>query len=77
MTSHSTPAGIFITGTDTEIGKTVVAGGLAAAFKAAGIDVGVMKPIASGGIQHKGRIVSEDANFPQARRTGGRRAGLD
>ena len=31
MTSHSTPAGIFITGTDTEIGKTVVAGGLAAA----------------------------------------------
>ena len=63
MTCHSTPAGIFITGTDTEIGKTVVAGGLAAAFKAAGIDVGVMKPIASGGIQHKGRIVSEDAIF--------------
>ena len=63
MTSHSTPAGIFITGTDTEIGKTVVAGGLAAALKAAGVNVGVMKPIASGGIQHKGRIVSEDAIF--------------
>ena len=63
MTSHSTPAGIFITGTDTEIGKTVVAGGLAAALKAAGIDVGVMKPIASGGVEHKGRIVSEDAIF--------------
>ena len=63
MTSHSTPAGIFITGTDTEIGKTVVAGGLAAVLKAAGVDVGVMKPIASGGIKHKGRIVSEDAIF--------------
>ena len=63
MTSHSTPPGIFITGTDTEIGKTVVAGGLAAALKAAGVDVGVMKPIASGGIEHKGQIVSEDAIF--------------
>ncbi len=63
MTSHSTPPGIFITGTDTEIGKTVVAGGLAAALKAAGVDVGVMKPIASGGVEHKGRIVSEDAIF--------------
>ena len=63
MTSHSTPVGIFITGTDTEIGKTVVAGGLAAALKAAGVNVGVMKPIASGGIEHKRRIVSEDAIF--------------
>ena len=63
MTSHSTPNGIFITGTDTEIGKTVVAGGLAAALKAAGVDVGVMKPIASGGVEHKGRFVSEDAIF--------------
>ena len=63
MTSHSTPTGIFITGTDTEIGKTVVAGGLAAALKAAGVNVGVMKPIASGGAEHKGRIVSEDAIF--------------
>lgn len=63
MTSHSTPAGIFITGTDTEIGKTIVTGGLTAALKAAGINVGVMKPIASGGVEHKGRIVSEDAIF--------------
>ena len=63
MTSHSTPTGIFITGTDTEIGKTVVAGGLAAALKAAGVNVGVMKPIASGGIERKGHLVSEDAIF--------------
>ena len=41
--------GIFVTGTGTEIGKTVIAGGLAASLKQAGIDVGVMKPIATGG----------------------------
>lgn len=63
MTFHATPTGIFITGTDTEIGKTVVTGGLAAALKTAGVNVGVMKPIASGGIEHEGRIVSEDAIF--------------
>lgn len=40
--------GIFITGTGTEIGKTVIAGGLAASFKHAGTNVGVMKPISSG-----------------------------
>ena len=63
MTSYPTPTGIFITGTDTEIGKTIIAGGLAATLKAAGVNVGVMKPIASGGVEHKGRIVSEDALF--------------
>ena len=41
--------GIFVTGTGTEIGKTVVAGGLAAALKDAGTHVGVMKPICTGG----------------------------
>ena len=40
--------GIFITGTGTEIGKTVIAGGLAAALKQVGTDVGVMKPISTG-----------------------------
>ena len=40
--------GIFITGTGTEIGKTVIAGGLAAFLKQAGTNVGVMKPISTG-----------------------------
>lgn len=40
--------GLFITGTGTEIGKTVIAGCLAATLKDAGINVGVMKPICSG-----------------------------
>lgn len=40
--------GIFITGTDTGVGKTVVAGGIARVLKDAGVDVGVMKPVATG-----------------------------
>ena len=40
--------GIFITGTGTEIGKTVIAGGLAASLKQAGTNIGVMKPISTG-----------------------------
>lgn len=53
--------GIFVTGTDTGVGKTVVAAGLAAALRREGVDVGAMKPIASGGIERGGRLVSEDA----------------
>lgn len=40
--------GIFITGTGTEIGKTVIAGGFAASLKESGTNVGVMKPISTG-----------------------------
>lgn len=40
--------GVFVTGTDTGVGKTVVAAGLVRGFKAMGTDVGVMKPIATG-----------------------------
>lgn len=49
--------GIFIAGTDTGVGKTFVAGGIAAALKSKGINVGVFKPfesgIASGHSDHK------------------------
>lgn len=40
--------GIFVTGTDTGVGKTVVAGALAAAMRRSGIDAGVMKPVQTG-----------------------------
>lgn len=40
--------GIFIAGTDTGVGKTFVAGGLAAALQKKGVDVGVFKPFESG-----------------------------
>ena len=57
--------GIFITGTDTGVGKTVVACALAAWCRQQGMDVGVMKPIATGGMRrsngHTTRWVSEDA----------------
>lgn len=46
---------IFIAGTDTRVGKTIVAGALASAFKIKGLRVGVMKPISCGG--------REDAEF--------------
>ena len=40
--------GLFITGTDTGVGKTYVACGLAKALVKKGVHVGVMKPIATG-----------------------------
>ena len=40
--------GIFVTGTDTEIGKTAITAGLAAVLKRRGINAGVMKPISAG-----------------------------
>ena len=41
-------AGVFITGTDTGVGKTLVAAALALHFKDRGSNVGVMKPIETG-----------------------------
>ncbi len=42
------PCGIFIAGTDTGVGKTIVTATLATAFKTHGINAGVMKPITTG-----------------------------
>ncbi len=59
------PRGFFITGTDTGVGKTIVAGALAAWCRRHNIDIGVMKPIATGGRRlGRGRLarwVSDDA----------------
>ncbi|EJQ48821.1 ATP-dependent dethiobiotin synthetase BioD [Bacillus mycoides] len=41
-------SGFFITATDTEVGKTVVAGALAGVFRELGYNVGVYKPLQSG-----------------------------
>ncbi|MGB9692327.1 MAG: AAA family ATPase, partial [Candidatus Sumerlaeaceae bacterium] len=40
--------GLFVTGTDTGCGKTIVTATLARALAQRGIDVGVAKPFASG-----------------------------
>jgi len=44
----SRPRGVFITATDTGVGKTLVASALVACMIQRGIDVGVMKPIETG-----------------------------
>ena len=46
--SDSDMSGLFITGTDTGIGKTLVGCGLAAAWTAQGKRVGVLKPTETG-----------------------------
>ncbi|OLN22181.1 dethiobiotin synthase [Domibacillus antri] len=44
--------GFFITGTDTGIGKTIIAGGLAGVLREKGYDCGVYKPVQSGHLVH-------------------------
>jgi dethiobiotin synthetase len=53
--------GIFITGTDTGVGKTVVASALTRLLHVNGVNVGVMKPVTSGCKEENGHLVSEDA----------------
>ena len=50
---------LFITGTDTDVGKTYITAGLGVVLRKMGIDVGVMKPFAAGTAQKKG-YKSED-----------------
>ncbi len=44
------PRGVFVTGTDTEVGKTVVTASLALALADHGVAVGVMKPVQTGSL---------------------------
>lgn len=55
--------GLFITGTDTGVGKTLVVAALASFLKSEGVDVGVMKPIESGCLRQGGKLVPQDALF--------------
>lgn len=57
------PRGIFVTGTDTGVGKTIVAATLARLLRMNGISVGVMKPVTSGCREENGRLVSDDARL--------------
>jgi dethiobiotin synthetase len=54
-------SGIFITGTDTGVGKTFFACGLAALLKKSGYKVGVMKPVETGCVEGGGKLVPQDA----------------
>ncbi len=53
--------GVFITGTDTGVGKTIVTAGLVSLFIDEGLDVGVMKPIETGCFRRNGRLIPRDA----------------
>jgi dethiobiotin synthetase len=55
--------GLFITGTDTGIGKTVVTGAIARHLKLRGRRVAVSKPVASGCERRREGLVSEDAEY--------------
>jgi len=48
ITHHASRPGIFITGTDTGVGKTLVTAALAICLKRRGVTVGVMKPVETG-----------------------------
>ncbi|MCE9547769.1 MAG: dethiobiotin synthase [Planctomycetia bacterium] len=58
---HKRPRGLFITGTDTGVGKTYVACLIARALRAAGHRVGVYKPATSGCRRDGDTLVSDDA----------------
>lgn len=57
--------GLFITGSDTGVGKTFVAGTLATLLRARQFDVGVMKPVETGCPRQDGRLRPQDALYLQ------------
>ncbi|MEX0991427.1 MAG: dethiobiotin synthase [Actinomycetota bacterium] len=61
--------GVFITGTDTGVGKTVVAAGLARLLADLGIDVGVMKPVETGWAGPPDELPADAAMLAAAART--------
>ena len=57
--------GLFIAGTDTGVGKTFIAGGLASFFYQRGVRVGVMKPVESGCERFPDGLQPQDGVFLQ------------
>ena len=55
--------GVFITGTDTDVGKTWVAAGLTAALRQRGVKAVYFKPFQSGCPREDGRLIPTDAKF--------------
>ncbi|MEJ2695198.1 MAG: dethiobiotin synthase [Candidatus Sulfobium sp.] len=57
------PKGFFITGTDTGVGKTIIAGAVAALLKFLGLRTGVMKPVESGCTRRGSELIPHDGTF--------------
>jgi dethiobiotin synthetase len=53
--------GLFVTGTDTDVGKTLIAAGLTGALRRQGLNAGYFKPIQSGCPEQEGRLLPTDA----------------
>ena len=56
-------AGLFVTGTDTGVGKTLIAGAIAKILTEKGVKVGVFKPIATGCKRSWDGLTSDDTEF--------------
>jgi dethiobiotin synthetase len=57
----SRPAGLFVAGTDTGVGKTHVSAAIVRALVRSGLEVAVMKPVAAGAIATPDGLRNEDA----------------
>jgi len=55
--------GVFITGTDTGVGKTLVAAGLIRALQTNGLEAGYFKPVASGALKTRRGLKAPDVDF--------------
>jgi len=55
--------GIFITGTDTGVGKTAIAAGIIRALGRKGVKAGAMKPVETGCDDEGGRLIAGDGMF--------------
>ncbi len=56
----STSRGVFITGTDTDVGKTIFSAGLLLLLRQEGLDAGYLKPVATGAEDYQGQLASPD-----------------
>ena len=61
--SSDLPAALFVTGTDTDCGKTLVASAVIHAYRALGYRVLGMKPVASGSRLVGGELINEDVQW--------------
>ncbi|HST44450.1 MAG TPA: dethiobiotin synthase [Luteimonas sp.] len=71
QSSSSTPRGVYVTGTDTGVGKTLASAALLHAVRATGVTVAGMKPVASGSIETGAGWRNEDALALQAAASAG------
>ncbi len=65
LATDSSARGVFITGTDTGVGKTLVTSALVRCLIQRGIDVGVMKPIETG-VSRSAKVLSDGARLRRA-----------